>query len=139
MSLYNEVKQMTYKELNSLFYIRKRIKQLRRRIIELTNEDGLKGANYDGMPHGSGVSSPVENIALKKAELIEQYNATLETEIRKEKEISAYIEAVEDSEIKLIMELRFLRFMTYEQIAAEIHLERTTVSKKLRNYLKDSR
>ena len=129
---------MTYKRLNSLFYIRKRLDYLRRRIDELNDEDGLKSINYDGMPHSSEVSSPVENIALKKTELIERYNKAVEEEFYSELEISTYIETVEDREIKLIMQLRFLQFMTYEQIAAEVHLERTTVSKKLRNYLKNS-
>ena len=129
---------MTYTRLNSLFYIRTRIDYLRRRIEELNDEDGLKGVNYDGMPHSSEISSPVENITLRKAELIERYNKTVEEEFYSELEISTYIETVKDLEIKLIMQMRFLQFMTYEQIAAEIHLDRTTVSRKLRSYIKNN-
>lgn len=126
---------MTYEELNSLFFLHKRIEYLRQRLKELSSEDGLNGVNYDGMPHGFGGSSPVERIALKKALLIEEYNQAIEKALQKEIKISAYIEATEDSEVKLIMQRRFLQFMTYEQIAAEIHSDRTTVSKKLRRYL----
>lgn len=57
---------MTYEELNGLFYLRKRIEYLRRRIDELSNEDGLNGISYSGISTGLGVSSPVERIAITR-------------------------------------------------------------------------
>lgn len=130
---------MTYEELNSLFYLRKRIEYLRRRIDELSNEDGLNGINYTGISTGLGVSSPVERIAIKRTALINEYNEAIEQALSKEQEICAFIENTKDAEIKFIMQKRFLQFMTYEKIANEIHSDRTSVSKKLGRYLKKSR
>lgn len=129
---------MTYEELNGLFYLRKRIEYLRRRIDELSNEDGLNGISYTGISTGLGVSSPVERIAIKRTALINEYNNAIEKALSKEREISAYIDSTNNGEIKVIMQKRFLQFMTYEQIAAEVHSDRTTVSKKLGRYLKKS-
>lgn len=130
---------MTYEELNGLFYLRKRIEYLRRRIDELSNEDGLNGINYTGISTGLGVSSPVERIAIKRTALINEYNEAIEQALSKEQEICAFIENTKDAEIKFIMQKRFLQFMTYEKIANEIHSDRTSVSKKLGRYLKKSR
>lgn len=130
---------MTYEELNGLFYLRKRIEYLRRRIDELSNEDGLNGISYTGISTGLGVSSPVERIAIKRTALINEYNEAIEKALSKEQEIYAYIENTKDAEIKFIMQKRFLQFMTYEKIANEIHSDRTSVSKKLGRYLKNSR
>ena len=130
---------MTYEELNSLFYLRKRIEYLRRRIDELSNEDGLNGISYSGISTGLGVSSPVERIAIKRTALINEYNNAIEKALSKEREISAYIDSTNNGEIKVIMQKRFLQFMTYEQIAAEVHSDRTTVSKKLGRYLRNNR
>lgn len=130
---------MTYEELNGLFYLRKRIEYLRRRIDELSNEDGLNGISYTGISTGLGVSSPVERIAIKRTALINEYNEAIEKALSKEQEICAFIENTKDAEIKFIMQKRFLQFMTYEKIANEIHSDRTSVSKKLGRYLKNSR
>lgn len=130
---------MTYEELNSLFYLRKRIEYLRRRIDELSNEDGLNGIRYTGISTGLGVSSPVERIAIKRTALINEYNEAIEKALSKEQEICAFIENTKDAEIKFIMQKRFLQFMTYEKIANEIHSDRTSVSKKLGRYLRNNR
>lgn len=130
---------MTYEELNGLFYLRKRIEYLRRRIDELSNEDGLNGIRYTGISTGLGVSSPVERIAIKRTALINEYNEAIEKALSKEQEICAFIENTKDAEIKFIMQKRFLQFMTYEKIANEIHSDRTSVSKKLGRYLRNNR
>ena len=130
---------MTYEELNSLFYLRKRIEYLRRRIDELSNEDGLNSISYTGISTGLGVSSPVERIAIKRTALINEYNEAIEKALSKEQEIYAYIENTKDAEIKFIMQKRFFQFMTYEKIANEIHSDRTSVSKKLGRYLRNNR
>ena len=96
---------MTYEELNSLFYLRKRIEYLRRRIDELSNEDGLNGISYTGISTGL-VSSPVERIAIKRTALINEYNEAIEKALSKEQEICAFIENTKDAEIKFIMQKR---------------------------------
>ena len=49
--------------------------------------------------------------------------------------IERYIESVEDSEIRQIMRFRFMDLMSWNDIADQLHYERTTVAKKLRQFI----
>lgn len=126
---------MTEKQLNNLYNIGKRITRLKRRIAELEEELGISGQNLTGMPHGSSVSNPIEALVMKKCELLERLKKTLEEQIDEEMKLRAYIESIEDAEIKLIFELRFLDLMNWDAIGKEMNMDRTTASKKMQNYL----
>ena len=132
---------MTERELKELLYITKRIKDIEERIAELEDEIGVGSVNMDGMPHGSTPGNPVERLALAKAALHEQLVNTRATLLEKELEIRQYIESVEQEDIKLIMELRFLKFMDWYNVAGELeellgrNVDRSTPQKKLKKYL----
>lgn len=107
---------MTEQQLNAIFYINREIERLRNRISEL-----------NGLP--------------SETELYRELNAKLEEKIIKEIEIRKYIENIEEPQIKAIAELRFLYQRSWVDIAAEVSprwkdLDRTTVAKKLRRYLR---
>ncbi|MGN0533017.1 MAG: hypothetical protein ACI4IK_01545 [Eubacterium sp.] len=126
---------MTEKELNKLYWIEKRIKKLEARIKELEDEIGIRGVGFDGMPHGTGVSSPVEALVIKKCDLLGDLQKELLIKIGEERRIRNYISTVEDEEVKLIMEMRFINLMSWFEIGEKMHLDRTSVSKKMRKYL----
>ncbi len=133
---------MTEQELNAIYYLDKQIARLKRRIAELQGE--LIGGGFGGAPRGNLPGNPTERIAVKKIELLEQLNKALEDKIDAEIAVRKFIEGVENAEIKTIMELRFIYQMGWADIAAEMSTsrrdyDRTTVSKKLRNYLKNIR
>lgn len=133
---------MTEQELNAIFYLDKQINRLKRRIAELQGE--MIGGGLGGMPRGNTPSDPTGRLALKQIELLKQLNEALEEKIQAEIRIRAFIDKVEDPQIKTIMEDRFLYQMSFADIAAEISptykdIDRTTVSKKLRAYLKKYR
>lgn len=131
---------MTEKELGAIYYLDKQITRLKQRIAELEGEM-IGGGGFGGMPRGNTPGNPTARIAVKRAELLEQLNKTLEERIEAEISIRSFIEGVNDPEIKTIMELRFLYKMSWVDIAAEVSTsykdcDRTTVSKKLRKYIK---
>lgn len=107
---------MTEQQLNAIFYINREIERLRKRITEL-----------EGLP--------------SETELYRELNAKLEEKIFREIQIRKYIEGIEDPQIKAIAELRFLYQHSWVDIAAEVSprwkdIDRTTVAKKLRRYLR---
>lgn len=127
---------MTERELSNLYYIRKRITRLKNRIAELEQETGVSGQALTGMPHGTGVSNPVESLVIKEWELWNKLKKAEAEEVEEELKITDYISGVENEEIKLIMESRFIDNKTWEKIGEELYCDPRTVARKMRKYLK---
>lgn len=123
---------MSEKELSAYYWLKKEIKDFENRIKEFG--DGLGSIKYSNeikAPNHSN-NSIQEKIAELHSLYIEKRVSALEEYIKIEK----YISTVEDTEIRIIMRKRFLDLKEWEEIGLEIHQDRTTVSKKLRRYLK---
>lgn len=132
---------MTERELMSLIYIQARINRISERLAELEEEDGLGSMNMDGMPHGSTPGDPVSRIALARVALHEKLLCMKADLLEKELAITEYIESVEQEDIKLIMEMRYLDGKYWQDIALEWedrtgkYADRTTLAKKVEKYL----
>lgn len=134
---------MTERELMSLIYIQARIERISEKLLELESEDGLGSVNMDGMPHSTTPGKPVERMALAIAALQEKL-VQLRTDLKqKEFEIMSYIESIEQEDVKLIMEMRFIDGKNWHDSAVEWvqrtgkYADRTTLSKKVRKYLRE--
>lgn len=134
---------MTEHELMSLVYIQARIKRISERIAELEEEDGLGSINMDGMPHGTTPGNPVERMALARAALHEKLLQLRADLLERELAIMEYIESVEQEDIKLIMEMRYIDAKYWQDIAIEWeertgkYADRTTLAKKVEKYLRE--
>lgn len=148
---------MTELELSGYKFILARIKEIKERIWELAGdieeleqETGLGSVNLDGMPHGSTPGDPVARMAIARAELhadMKRLKAELEERraelIVKEREIREYIESVENEEVKLIIEWRFIDLLDWYEIAGMLedvtgkYVDRSTPGKKMRKYLEE--
>lgn len=125
----------------SLIYIQARIKRISGKIAELEEEDGLGSMNMDGMPHSKTPGNPVERMALARAALHEKLMQLRADLAEKELAITEYIESVEHEDVKLIMEMRYIDAMYWQDIAVEWeemtgkYADRTTLAKKVEKYL----
>lgn len=134
---------MTERELMSLIYIQARIDKVSERLLELECEDGLGSVNMDGMPHGTTPGNPVERMALAKVALQEKLVQLKADLMQKELDITAYIESVEQEDVKFIMEMRYIDGKSWHDAAVEWvqrtgkYADRTTLSKKVRKYLRE--
>ena len=148
---------MTEQELRGYFFIKARIKEIEERIaelvadiIDLEEENGMGSVNLDGMPHGSTPGDPVARMAIARAALHEEkkrLKAELEERraelIVKEREIREYIESVDNEEVKLIIEWRFIDLLDWYDIAGNLeeltgkYVDRSTPGKKMRKYLEE--
>ena len=146
---------MTEQELSGYRFIKARIEEIDERLAELNDEiteleeeNGLGSVNLDGMPHGSTPGDPVARMAIARAALhesLKKLKADLEERraklAEKEREIRAYIERVENEEVKLIIEWRFIDLLDWYEIAGNLeemtgkNVDRSTPGKKMRKYL----
>ena len=123
---------MTEKELSKYYYLKREIKDLEDRLKELGV--GLSAINLDKeLSSGSSEHTSIqEKIAIIKEKWINARLSALEEYLK----IENYIETVEEVEIRQIMRYRFLDLYDWYKIGELLHCDRTTVSKKLRKYLK---
>ena len=90
--------------------------------IERLNEvaDGctatLPGSSHDG----SRGASRVESCILKIAEVQEELKNDVDALMERKKEIVAVIQAVEDAELQILLEKRYLCFLSWGRLAAEM-------------------
>lgn len=104
--------------LNQYGDIVKKIQRYRDRIASVENT--LKGFDLDGMPRNPNVGDPTKNAALNLAILGEQLKlAKLEAEILKQ-EITGNIERMRTPKYKQLLYDRYIKFMTWEEIAQDM-------------------
>lgn len=134
---------MTERDLMSLVYIQTQINKITERLAELEEEDGLGAMNMDGMPHSSTPGNPVERMALARASLHEKLINMKADKLEKELAIREYIDGVDEYDVQLIMEWRYIDLMDWYEISnawEEVsgkRLDRTTLAKRLKKYLQN--
>lgn len=128
---------MSIEELSELYYLSKEIVFLKNRIDELTY---ISATSYENEIRSGGISDLTGEYALKKVELLNDLKDILVEREEKEKKILDYIKSIDDAEIRVIMQLRFIKCMTWKMIAKELSptnrlMDETNFSKKLYNFL----
>lgn len=118
--------------LNKLYWLKIDIENIKDEIKSLPT---ISSSQINGMPHGSGISKPVEQYLIKKEALIEKLNSKIEKYTEELARIEDIIDRIDNEEVRAIARMRFIQNMRWEDIAEKVYLERTTCSKKLRKYL----
>lgn len=127
---------MTEKELNEIHYIIIELKRLQKEKEELESKSIVKGQEITGMPGGNATSDKVADYAVELAEIKELIDLQIKRLYIVRTKIERYIETIEDAEIRLIIRLRAINNMRWEDIGAELGMDRRTAARKYYNYLK---
>jgi len=131
---------MTLKELYSIPYLQEEIKDYEDKIKEMEELAESITAKLTGMPHASGVRDKVGECAT----VIAYYTAFLKDAVAKkvaqEKEITQYIESVEDAVLRRIMYLRFVKQHKWQDVADAVGGDNTedSVRKRVERYVTKS-
>ena len=121
---------MTEKELSRYYWLKKEVKHLENQLEEFG--DGVSATSFEEKIGSSGISISIQE---KRQRIIEKLTNARLSALEEYIKIETYINKVEDVEIKAIMVLRFQELKNWDEIGKELHMERTTASKKLRRYL----
>lgn len=111
---------MTKQDLSYHVELKKQLAADLELLASLEAAAGPRVQHLDGMPHASGVRDVVGDLAAEIADLKAEISE-LEAEIaRSEGEILKYITSIKDAQTRMIFRLRFIRGMSWKEVAATI-------------------
>ncbi len=132
---------MTKKELSQLYYLKKEIKEQQRRFEELETIAMSCTAKITGLPHGTGINDKIGNYAAQIADLKSLLDLNLKKCFYELNRLDRYIQSVDDSEMRIILTLRYSQGLSWQQIAEIMGIlgDGSTERKKHNRFLKLSR
>lgn len=112
--------QLTLEELTRCFQLRERLARDEEMLQSLRDAAFPGSQKLDGMPHAPGVKDKVGDLAIEIADLEAQMRYLNKEIKRTERQVSRFIHAIPDEHIRLVFRLRFLRGLTWAEVAAVI-------------------
>ncbi len=111
---------MTKKELSQLYYLKKEIKELKRRISEIEAAATNCHPQITALPYEGVISDKTGAYAAQIADLKSQLELNLKKCFDELKRLDNYIQSVEDSQMRTILTLRYIRGLSWQKIAYAI-------------------
>lgn len=128
------MENMTVEELSELYYINKEIEMIQKELIELREKIFYKKSMLSNLPKANRIID--EN--LRYVEIMEQLEQQLNFSLfelqKKRMEIESFLQTIKNAEDRLIIRLRVIDNMKWQEIADKLGLERTTVSKRFHKF-----
>lgn len=138
---------MTKEELDQLDDLREEIKELERKVESLRQKkieatyDKVK-ASYKDFPYIQGnatiygYDTKMDEARYKEIERKLELIAARKSKVEKEEEkITRFINSVQESRVRRIMEYRYIEGYTWKKIGEIMHCDRTTAEKIVTRYL----
>lgn len=131
---------MTKKELSQLYYLKKEIKEQQKRLAELEAAAAGCTKKITGLPSGRGVSDKLGKYAAQIADLRALLDLNLKKCFYELNKLDRYIQSVDDSQMRTILTLRYIRGLTWQRIAFEIgKYDEQYPRRKHNNFLKNNK
>ena len=111
---------MTKKELSQLYYLNCEIEEQQRRLAELESVATSCTANITGLPKTDGIADKIAKYAIEIADLKGLLDLNLKKCFYELNRLNRYIQSVEDSQMRLILSLRYINGLSWRQIAFSI-------------------
>lgn len=127
---------MTIEDASQIYYINKEIKALYRELADLKQQSFFKPITISDMPHGVDTKDLYVEYTSSVLEIEDMIRYSLMKLQRERKKIEQFLDTVKDSELRLILRLRCINNMNWQEIGDEIGMDRRTASRKFYNYLK---
>lgn len=112
---------MTKKELSQLYWLRREIEEDRCRLDELEAIAASPASpRYDGMPHAPGAGDGMARMAAEIVDLKAIISAKQQQCIHERNRLERYIADIPDSLTRQIFALRFVKGLSWWQVAARV-------------------
>ena len=127
--------KITYEDLISVYSINIEIQKIQEEIEKLREQSFFKPNIISDMPRGGKGKDMLVEYANKSKELDDMLNYSLCKLQEKRAELERFINEISDNEIRLIVRLRCINNMDWQQIGAELGMDRRTASRKFYAFL----
>ena len=121
---------MTVRELSQLYYINAAIEMMRDQLEEMREAADVRSPSMSDMPKAPGARDKIGDIVPRIADKEAEIRAMMREMEHKRAELTRYINTVPNVRIRLIMQLRFLRLLTWQEVAEVIGGKETEYSVK---------
>ena len=122
---------MTRELLKSYNSIRAEIVSIRIRLKELRADAVSLGVNIDGMPRARAKGRPTEDVALRLIDTEKHYTERLNQLLSMEKEITYWLESVDDALVVSYVRLKYFQGLSDEDIESALYCSRSTLWRRL--------
>jgi hypothetical protein len=119
---------MTKNELSQLYYLNREIEEQQRRLMELECVATSCTSEITGMPHINGISDKVGKCVTEIADLKSHIELKLKKCFYELNRLNQYIESIEDSQMRMILSLRYINSLCWQQVAFSIGGGNTDIS-----------
>lgn len=117
---------MTKQELDHHLELVQQLEDERELLTSLMAAAGPRTQRLDGMPHAHGVvADPVGCLAAEIADMRETISRREADVARSEAAVAAYIQTIEDSQLRMVFRLRFIHGMPWKLVAASVGARNT--------------
>lgn len=111
---------MTKKELSQLYWLNREIEEQQRRLQELESLATSCTSPITGMPKSKGIIDKLSEYVAEIADLKWLIDLNLQKCFFELNRLNRFINTVEDSEMRLILSLRYINGLSWQQIAYSI-------------------
>src|SRR5574344_263851 len=123
-------------QLSRYYYLSLEIKDIEEKIKTL-RDTSIGSTRLTGMPVSHSNTNPLE----KRVELLVSLTEKLENRKAKALEemikIERFLMSIEDIEVRMLLNKRYIEFKKWEKIAQEMHMGIATVYRMHKNYLRN--
>ncbi len=111
---------MTKSELSQLYFLNREIEEIQRRIEELEGLATGCTARITGMPHAPGINDKIGKYVAELADLKCLLDLNLKKCFYELNRLNRYIDTVEDARTRMILTLRYVNGLPWDQVAASM-------------------
>ncbi|GHU91447.1 hypothetical protein FACS1894202_12880 [Clostridia bacterium] len=111
---------MNKKDLSQLYWLNREVEEQQRRLNELECLTTNCTSHITGLPRGNSMLDKLGGYAAEIADLRGLVDLNLKKCFYELNRLNRYINAVEDSQMRMILSLRYINGLTWQQIAVSI-------------------
>ncbi len=108
---------MTLQELSKLLKLMEQLRKDEEMLDALREAACPKSQVLTGMPHASGVRDKVGDLAVEIADLQDDIDQLNDQITAKRSGVQAFMATIENAQTRMVFRLRFLRGLTWEEVA----------------------